>query len=81
MLWGRETIFRDGERVGWLSSAGFGHTIGRGRRPRLRARAPRASTRDFVRAGRYELEVASERHPAEVHLAPLHDPAGSRVKA
>ena len=29
VLLGRETIYRDGERVGWLSSAGYGYTIGR----------------------------------------------------
>ena len=29
VLLGRETIYRDGERVGWLSSAGFGYTIDR----------------------------------------------------
>jgi len=27
VLLGRETIYRDGERVGWLTSGGFGHTI------------------------------------------------------
>ncbi|MEM6664503.1 MAG: FAD-dependent oxidoreductase, partial [Pseudomonadota bacterium] len=29
ILLGRETIFRNGQRCGWLSSGGFGHTIGR----------------------------------------------------
>ena len=29
VLLGRETIYRDGERVGWLSSAGFGYTLDR----------------------------------------------------
>ncbi|MEL6314196.1 MAG: FAD-dependent oxidoreductase, partial [Pseudomonadota bacterium] len=29
ILFGRETIFRDGQRCGWLSSGGFGHTVGR----------------------------------------------------
>ena len=27
ILLGRETIYRDGARVGWLSSGGFGHTL------------------------------------------------------
>jgi 4-methylaminobutanoate oxidase (formaldehyde-forming) len=78
MLWGRETIFRDGERIGWLSSAGFGHTVNRPiglgyvRHPGV--------TDGWLRAGRYELEVAGERHPAALHLEPLHDPAGARVR-
>src|SRR4030095_8119368 len=29
LLLGRETIYRDGKRVGWLTSGGYGHTIGR----------------------------------------------------
>jgi sarcosine dehydrogenase len=29
ILLGRETIYRDGERVGWLTSGGYGYTIGR----------------------------------------------------
>jgi 4-methylaminobutanoate oxidase (formaldehyde-forming) len=44
-------------------------------------RHPDGVTEDFVVSGRYELEVASERVPAEVTLAPLHDPQNLRVKA
>ena len=29
VLLGRETIYRDGERVGWLTSGGYGYTIDR----------------------------------------------------
>jgi 4-methylaminobutanoate oxidase (formaldehyde-forming) len=29
ILNGRETIYRDGVRVGWLSSGGYGHTVGK----------------------------------------------------
>ena len=29
VLLGRETIYRDGKRVGWLSSGGYGYTVGR----------------------------------------------------
>ncbi len=29
VLLGRETIFRNGLRAGWLTSAGFGHTLGK----------------------------------------------------
>ena len=28
VLLGRETIYRDGKRVGWLSSGGYGYTVG-----------------------------------------------------
>lgn len=80
VLLGRETIYRDGERVGWLSSGGFGHTlglpIGYGY-----VRRTEGVDRAFIEAGSYELEVATERVAARVHLAPLYDPTMARVKA
>jgi 4-methylaminobutanoate oxidase (formaldehyde-forming) len=80
ILLGRETIYRDGQRVGWLSSGGFGHSlclpIGMGY-----VRHPEGVTEEFVLSGAYELEVASERVAAKVSLAPLYDPSNSRIKA
>lgn len=80
VLLGRETIYRNGERVGWLSSGGFGHTLGL---PIGYGYVRRAEgvDRAFVEAGTYELEVATERVAAKVHLAPLYDPTMARVKA
>jgi sarcosine dehydrogenase len=79
VLLGRETILRDGERVGWLTSGGFGYSVGR---PigygYVRAAAPIDDA--WLAAGRYELEVATERVPATLHLTPLFDPANARVK-
>jgi len=80
VLLGRETIYRDGERVGWLASGGFGYTVGK---PIGYGYVRRAAgvDRDFVLSGRYELEVAGERVAAEVHLDPLYDPQGTRIRA
>ena len=80
ILLGRETIYRDGKRVGWLSSGGYGHSVGKSIGMGY-VRHPDRVSNDFVLSGRYELEVASERVPAEVTLAPLHDPQNHRVKA
>ena len=79
-LLGRETIYRDGERVGWLTSGGYGYTIGR---PIGYGYVRRVDgiDRDFVLSGSYELEIATERVPAQVMLEPALDPAGTRVRA
>lgn len=79
ILLGRETIYRNGERVGWLSSGGFGHTLGR---PVGYGYVRQAGgvTEDYLMSGTYELEVASERVPARVSLVPFYDPAMARVK-
>jgi 4-methylaminobutanoate oxidase (formaldehyde-forming) len=80
VLLGRETIYRDGKRVGWLSSGGFGHTlqqnVGLGY-----VRNPEGVDREYLLRGRYELEVATEKVPCELHLRPLYDPQMHRVKA
>jgi sarcosine dehydrogenase len=80
VLLGRETIYRNGERVGWLSSAGFGytvnHSIGYGY-----IRHPDGVTAEFVNSGTYELEVATERVRCEVSLQPFYDPRSERVRA
>jgi 4-methylaminobutanoate oxidase (formaldehyde-forming) len=80
ILLGRETIYRDGQRVGWLSSGGFGHSIGLPIGMGY-VRHPEGVTEDFVLSGAYELEVASERVAAKVSLSPLYDPTNSRIKA
>jgi 4-methylaminobutanoate oxidase (formaldehyde-forming) len=79
VLLGRETIYRDGERVGWLTSGGFGYTIDRSIGYGY-VRHPDGVTADFVRNGTYELEVATERVSAEVSLRPLYDPGMTRIK-
>ncbi|MCZ6471068.1 MAG: hypothetical protein O6649_06905, partial [Gammaproteobacteria bacterium] len=36
--------------------------------------------KDFLLAGNYELEVATERVACEIHLQPLYDPKMERIK-
>ncbi len=80
VLLGRETIFRDGERVGWLSSAGWGYTlnknIGFGY-----VRCADGVDRDYLLGGSYELEVATDRVACNLHLQPLYDPKMERMKS
>ena len=79
VLLGRETIYRNGERVGWLTSGGFGYTInkpiGYGY-----VRNPEGVDENYVKNGEYELEVATKRVKCNVHLKPLYDPSMSKVK-
>ena len=79
VLLGRETIYRDGVPVGWLSSGGYGYTvekaIGYGY---VRHADPIDAA--WLRAGRYELEVATVRVPATLHHEPLYDPSARRIR-
>ena len=80
ILLGRETIYRDGKRVGWLTSGGHGFTVGKSIGYGY-VRNPEGVDPGFVTSGRYELEVATKRVPCEVTLQPLYDPKMERVKA
>jgi len=79
VLVGRETILRDGAAVGYLTSAGFGYTIGKGIGMGY-VRNPDGVGRDWLLSGRYALVVAGEEFAAGIGLAPLYDPAGLRLK-
>jgi 4-methylaminobutanoate oxidase (formaldehyde-forming) len=78
-LLGRETIYRDGRRVGWLASGGWGYTVGRGFGYGY-VRDEAGVSADDVLAGDYELEVGAERVPAEPFLRPPYDPESARVR-
>ncbi|MDF1671052.1 MAG: FAD-dependent oxidoreductase [Roseovarius sp.] len=80
VLLGRETIYRNGERVGWLTSGGYGFTVGRSIGYGY-VRNPDGVDAEYVSSGEYELEVATERVAARVHMEPLYDPKMLRVKA
>jgi glycine cleavage system T protein len=80
VLFHDEPVWRDGVRVGRVTSAMHGHTLG----------APVALgwvssqdrvTPEFVRAGTYEIEIAGARVPAAASLAPLYDPGNARILA
>lgn len=79
ILSGRETIYRNGKRCGWLSSGGYGHTLGHSIGMGY-VRADEVVDKAYVLDGAYELEVATERVPAQITLAPLFDPKMERVK-
>lgn len=79
-LIGRETIYRNGEVAGWLSSGGYGYTlecgVGMGY-----VRNPDGVTDDYLIQGEYELDVAGDLVPATIHLRGLYDPDNSKIRA
>jgi sarcosine dehydrogenase len=78
--WGDEPILRDGRLVGWVSSAGFGHTLGTAVAMGYVRDAERVDAA-FIESGVYEIEIAGERMRARAHLRAPYDPAGARVRA
>jgi 4-methylaminobutanoate oxidase (formaldehyde-forming) len=80
VLLGRETILRNGQPAGYLTSGGHGYTVGKAIGYGY-VRHSEGVTDDFLSGGDYELVVAMARVPARLHLKPLYDPKGERVRA
>jgi 4-methylaminobutanoate oxidase (formaldehyde-forming) len=80
VLLGRETILRNGEAVGYLTSGGYGYTVGKNIGYGYVRNADGVSD-EYLASGEYELVVAMERTKATLHIEPLYDPAGAKVRA
>jgi 4-methylaminobutanoate oxidase (formaldehyde-forming) len=80
VLWGGELVLRDGKPVGEVRSAAYGHTLGRSVGLALIEREEGVDT-NFLKSGRFEIDLAGERCPATIHLRPAYDPRGERMKA
>ena len=79
VLLGRETILRNGEPVGYLTSGGYGYTVGKNVGYGY-VRNGDGVNDEFLASGEYELVVAMDRTPAKIWLEPMYDPTASRVK-
>jgi sarcosine dehydrogenase len=80
VLLGRETILRDGTPVGYLTSGGYGYTLGQGIGYGY-VRNAAGVTDDWLAGGRYELVIAGETLPAVLGTPPFFDPKGERIRA
>ncbi|NQV84637.1 MAG: FAD-dependent oxidoreductase [Rhodospirillales bacterium] len=82
LLYGNEPIRRNGEIVGALTTAMYGHTLG-GAVGLGYVESTDGGTvaADFINAGTFEVEVAGVRFAATVSIQPLYDPKGDRVGA
>ena len=80
MPWGDEPILRDGRVVGTVTSAAFGHTLGRA--VAMGYVRDEAGVDDrYVSAGAFALDVGGERVAARASLAAPYDPRAARVKS
>jgi 4-methylaminobutanoate oxidase (formaldehyde-forming) len=79
LLYHDEPVWRDGVLVGRITSGAYGHTIGRAIGLGYVEHAD-GVTDAFVESGRWELEIACERHRARAQLAPPYDPKALRVR-
>ena len=79
VLVGRETILRDGEFAGYLTSGGYGYTVGKSIGYGYVRQALGVSDA-YLQAGNYELVIANERKPARISLQPFYDAGNAKVR-
>ncbi|MBT4932142.1 MAG: GcvT family protein [Rhodospirillaceae bacterium] len=79
VLLGRETIYRNGERVGWLSSGGWGYTVGENIGYGY-VRNPDGVSMDYLKSGSYELDIATSRVPCRIQFGALVDAKMEKIK-
>jgi 4-methylaminobutanoate oxidase (formaldehyde-forming) len=80
-LWGNELILRDGAPVGFVTSAAFGHTLGKPVALGLLTRADGVLDEQWLQTASFAVDLAGERFAARVSLSAPYDPAGARVRA
>jgi dimethylglycine dehydrogenase len=72
---GDEPIFHDGKVVGWVTSGGYGHTVGKSLALGYVDKAVAGATTGF------EVELIGERHQATRLAGAAFDPDGKRMRA
>jgi 4-methylaminobutanoate oxidase (formaldehyde-forming) len=80
MLWGSEPIYRDGQPVGYTTSGSYGHTVG-GAIAMGYVNNSAGVNSDFIKSGRFEINVSGERFSARAYLRPPYDPERKRILA
>ncbi|MBA3254670.1 MAG: FAD-dependent oxidoreductase [Burkholderiaceae bacterium] len=80
-VWGNELILRNGAPVGSITSAAFGHTIGKPVALGSVTRPDGAADRAWIESGQYQIDLAGERYAATVSLKAPYDPESRRIKS
>jgi dimethylglycine dehydrogenase len=71
---GYESIMKDGAAVGYVTSGAYGHCIGKSL---AAGYVPTALARE---GARFEIDILGEMRTATVHLEPLYDPQGLKLR-
>jgi glycine cleavage system aminomethyltransferase T/glycine/D-amino acid oxidase-like deaminating enzyme len=80
LLYHEEPLLRDGVLVGSVKSGAYGHRVGRSLGMGY-VNCEAGVTADWIRAGRWTVEVAWLAHPVDVQLEAFYDPKNERIRA
>ena len=80
LMFHAEVVHRDGEPVGYVRAASYGHTLG-GAVGLAMVEARQPVTQAYLDEGVWEVDIAGRRYPAVTSIKPLYDPEMKRVRA
>jgi glycine cleavage system T protein len=81
MLYANESVWRDGEWVGEITSGAYGHFLGCAVGMAYIARPDKTTVDDeWILGGSYEIEVEDRKISAKVHIKSPYDPDNKRMK-
>lgn len=75
MVWGGEAVYREDERVGYVTSGGYGAHVG------LDIALGYVCPDAIDALSEYAIEILGEMRPARLQLEPLYDTQGARMRA
>jgi 4-methylaminobutanoate oxidase (formaldehyde-forming) len=79
LLYYGEMIYRNGKRIGYVRSGAYGFTLG-GAIALSIIEDEEPITEDYLKNGKFEIEVNNALYTAKASLRPMYDPKGGRVK-
>jgi 4-methylaminobutanoate oxidase (formaldehyde-forming) len=79
MLYHAEIVYRNGERVGYIRAASYGHTLG-GAVGLAMIEAGVPIDAGWLNAGEWEVDIAGTRRPAIASLKALYDPEMAKIR-
>jgi dimethylglycine dehydrogenase len=77
---GDEPIWHDGAVVGWVTSGGYGHSVGASLALGYIPAGLAGADGPGGPGGEFEIEIIGRRRPARIQPVPLVDPEGTRMR-
>ncbi|XP_058809540.1 sarcosine dehydrogenase, mitochondrial-like isoform X1 [Phymastichus coffea] len=79
-MWGLETVYRNGEIVGYLTRAEYAHTFGYSiGHSYIKHPQDQILTNEFLQSGEYQVQIMGKMYPAQMYLKSPFDPHNKRL--
>ncbi|CAN5534471.1 FAD-dependent oxidoreductase [soil metagenome] len=80
LMFHAEVVRRDGQAVGYLRAASYGHTLGGAVGLAMVTAGGAPASTDWIATGSWTVEIVDRQYPATVSLRPFYDPSNARIK-